>query len=331
MEIWNAKISGTGGCLPGKPISNQELIDKFNIASSDEWIKNNLGIETRHFASEHEATSDIGARAALNAISNANISVNQIERILLCTSTADWPSPPAASKLQKLIGAHCPAEDKNCSCAGFIFGLDHAIRLVATGLRHVLVIGADVKSRFIRNDDFRLLPIFADGAGAVVVSQNNNGSGFIDCILWTRGENYNNIITPAGGSALPASIDTIEKNMHTVTLNVEGKIIFRDAVNGMTELCKEIISKNNLKFSDVDIFIPHQANFQIMKEVADNLQIPIHKLINTIRESGNIVSGTVPLALHKAFENKIISSGKIILMCAVGAGYSGGAALYRVP
>ena len=187
MKNPGVKFLGTGSFLPGEPITNQELLNKFPIDSTDKWIQENLGIKQRHFAKPSIAASHLGYEAARLAIEKAGIHPKDLDRILFCSSTSDWTSPAAASNVQALLHADCPAEDKQVACSSFIFGLDHGMRLIATGLRYVLVIGADVKSRFTREDDTRLLPIFADGAGAVVLSACKKEEGLLFCELWTDG------------------------------------------------------------------------------------------------------------------------------------------------
>jgi 3-oxoacyl-[acyl-carrier-protein] synthase-3 len=331
MKRWGVRIAGSGGYLPGIPISNSELILRYSLDSNDEWIQDNLGIKQRHFASEGEAASDLGAKAAMLALENAGIDSLQLDRIILASSTADWISPAAASNIQRLIGATCPAEDKQVACASFIFALDHGARLIATGLNYVLIIASEVKSRFVRTDDLRLAPIFADGAAAFVLTRSDFNEGLLQCEIWTDGQMVNNMITPAGGSAMPASHYTVDQHLHSTRMNVPGRQIFNDAVDHMTDLAKQVCIQQGIDPAEVDFLIPHQANLSIMKNVAARLHIPEEKVIETISETGNIVSATIPYSYYKASELKLIEPGNLILMVTVGAGYSGGAALYREP
>lgn len=324
-------ISGSGGYLPGKPISNIELGQRSGMILDDEKIFGSIGIKFRHFAADGEGASVLAAEAAKKAITRSGIKPTDLDRIIFCSSTADWTSPAAASNVQRLLGADCPAEDKQVACASFVFGLDHGIRLIQTGQEHVLVVSGEVKSRFVRKNDPKLLPIFADGAGAVVLSRRNKNSAgeFIDCVLWTDGGKIENMITPAGGSAMPASIETVSKDLHSTRMQVEGRVIYEDAVEKMTELSLDICVKNHLKLEDIALFIPHQANLKIMQQVAKNLSLPESKVVNTIHMTGNIVSATIPFSLDYADREGKIKKGDIVLMTTVGAGYAGGSVLYR--
>ncbi len=330
MKQWNVKIAGTGGFLPGPAISNQELIDRLHLNTTDAWIRAHLGIEERHWAGEGEAVSHISAEAAKLALESAEIHAKDLDRIILCTTTGDWTSPAAACKVQNLIGADCPAEDKQSACASFLFGLDHGGRLIRTGLRHVLVIGADIKSRFVDLADRRLAPLFADGAGAFVLSAHDGPGGLLDCELWSDGSRALNFYTPAGGSAMPASRETVEKNLHTARLMVDGKIIFDDAVEIMTRLSRLVCERSGVETKEINYFIPHQANLAIMKTVAANLGIQENRVVVTINRTGNTISGTIPYSFDAAFR-KGMKPGSLILMTTAGAGYAGGAALYRMP
>lgn len=323
------KISGTGSYLPGKPVFNKELIERFSLNTTDEWIQQNLGIIKRHFAETGVGASILGFEAAKIAIKNAKITPKDLDRILFCSSTSDWTSPAAACNVQALLNADCPSEDKQTACSSFIYGLDHGARLIATGLKNVLVIGSDVKSHFTRPDDYRLLPIFADGAGAVILSSCEKDKGLLLCELWSDGTKINNLLTPAGGSAMPASIETVTNHLHSVQMNVEGRVIFNDAVEAMTELSKQVCSELGYSAQEIDLFIPHQANLGILKQVASNLNIPLEKTVITIQDTANIVSGTLPYSMDYAYRTNRIQSGMLILMVTAGAGYSAGAALYR--
>ncbi len=323
-------IAGTGRYLPGSPLSNQALIDRYGIDTTAEWIEEHVGIRTRHFAADGTATSDIGAEAAKLALEDAGIAAEELDQILLCTTTGDWTSPAAACRVQALIGAVCPAEDKQSACASFLFGLDHGVRSVLTGMRYVMVIGADIKSRFTNPRDRRLFPIFADGAGAVILSRaRSEDTGFLGCELWSDGTRAGNLFTPAGGSARPASEETVRAGLHAVYMAVDGKLIFEDAVEAMSLFCRRVCNEAGVDVANVACFIPHQANLGIMRAVGRELGISESKTIVTIDYTGNITSGTLPFALDTARRNGRLSSGDLILLTTAGAGYAAGAALYR--
>lgn len=206
-HIAGARILGTGAFLPGEPVDNDAIVRLLPAAvTTADWIEQHTGIHERHYAVTEEATSDLAARAGQQALAAAGIDPADLDHIILCTTTSDWTSPAAASRVQALLGASCPAEDKQVACASWLFGLDHAARLCATGNEAVLVIGADVKSRFVAPDDYRLRPVLADGAAAIILGPGpDDGSGLRAVHLMTDGRHALNMYTPAGGSAMPAS------------------------------------------------------------------------------------------------------------------------------
>jgi 3-oxoacyl-[acyl-carrier-protein] synthase III len=329
LNFSGIEIVSSGGFLPNDKITNLDLKELYLPELDIDFIQSNVGIYSRHFANSTYHTSDLGYEASKIAFENSSIKVSDIDRIILCTTTPDHLSPATACKIQKLLSAYCPAEDKNSSCAGFLFGLDHAIRLLKTGLKNVLLIGADIKSRFVRKDDKTFLPIFADGAGAFLLSNNETSRGFSNIILWTDGTGYEDLYTVAGGSALPASIETVQNNLHSIQMFLPGRKIFEHAVNQMILLIKQVCSEINLDISDIDILIPHQANLLIIKEVIKQLNFPIQKTILTIDFTGNTVTATLPFAYYFAKKQNRIKSGDKILFVTVGSGYSGGACIYE--
>ncbi len=329
MNPWGVRIAGSGGYLPGEPVSNRNLIDRYALDADDRSIYDRTGVRSRHFAPPEEAASHLAHRAALVALEEAGISPEDLDRIIFTSSTPDWTSPAAASNVQRLLGATCPAADTQAACASFIFGLDHGARLVATGMRYVLVVAAEVKSRFVRADDRALVPLFADGAGAFVLVPYQGNAGLLECELWSDGSYVHNMLTPAGGGAMPASLETVKQQLHTSRMQVEGRQIFDHAVEAMTELSLQVCAQRKLSPSDVDLFVPHQANIQIMKKVAHNLGIPDRKVVEVISRTGNIVSASIPFAYDDAKKKGRVKPGNLILMVTVGAGYAGGAALYQ--
>lgn len=322
-------ISGSGGFLPSSPVDNEMLIRDRSLDTTPEWIESHVGVRQRHFADSNLATSDLGASAALLALENAGLKATDLDHLILCTTTGDWTSPAAANRIQNLIGADCPAEDKQSACASFLFGLDHGVRLVAGGLNHVMVIGADIKSRFIQPRDRRLGPIFADGAGAIILSRTEAPGGMLGCELWSDGSRALNLYTPAGGSAMPASEETVKKGLHSVKMTVDGHQIFADAVEAMSELCILVCEQADISLDQIDCFIPHQANLKIMKTVGQKLGISMDKTVITIDYTGNTTSATLPFALDVARREGKLFPGARVLLTAAGAGYSGGAALYQ--
>lgn len=331
MEHWGVAITGTGSALPGPPLTNDDLLASHPLPTTAEWIESHTGIVARHHAAAGVATSDIAAAAAAAAIEAAGIAPTDVGRIILGTTTGDWTSPAAANRVQELIGAQCPAIDVQTACSSWIFALDQGARLVATGVRNVLVIGADVKSRFVRTDDHRLFPVLADGAGAVVADAWGGAGGLLQLELYSDGSMAPNLLTPAGGSAIPASVESVEADLHSTRMTIEGRQIKAHAAWMLSAIARQVLDQEGVGVDDVDWFVPHQANRAIMIALADELAVPRAKMVSVIEHTGNIVAATLPYALDVATRDGRFRPGDLVLMTTGGAGYSAGAALYRIP
>lgn len=325
-------ILGTGSWLPGDPVTNEQVVAQLPPDVTDAgWIAEHTGIRTRHWADEGIATSDLAAEAARCALDAAGLDPSDLDHILLCSTTADWTSPAAANRVQHLLGASCPAEDKQVACASWLFGLDHGARLCATGADVVLVVGADVKSRFVDTKDHRLRPVLADGAGAVLLGAGSGSHGLRMVDLYSDGSRALNMYTPAGGSLLPASPSTVEQGQHFVHMAVSGHTIKADAIEIMTGSARRVLDGCGLTLDDVDLFIGHQANLAILRGVADELGVCMERFPVTIDHTGNIVSATLPFTLDEVIRSGRATPGSRLMFLTAGAGYAGGAALYEVP
>ena len=329
---WCVKMIGFGAFLPGEPITNQQLNERLQLQNfNPERHEKITGIHQRHWADEGIATSHLAAEAGKQALQQAGITASQLDRIILATQTADYINVGASLIVQQLLGATCPVSDVTASCSGFLYALDAGIRMIATGMKYVLVIGADIKSRQVRKDNDVFLPIFSDGAGAVVLTSCNDNEGFLDIQLWADGSGLKQLYVPAGGSAMPASHQTIDDDLHGTILTIEGKKFANWAAKKMADLTMEICQRNNISVDDIDVFIPHQANLFIMKKTAALLNLPLHKMEVSIDKAGNCIAGTVPLTLNQAYENNKLKPGSYVILVAAGAGLMAGAALYKVP
>jgi 3-oxoacyl-[acyl-carrier-protein] synthase-3 len=327
------RILGTGSYLPGDPVSNETVVSALGTGETTaEWIESHTGIRVRHWADPSLATSDLAACAGREALDRAKISAESLGHILLCSTTADWVSPAAAGRVQRLLGATCPAEDKQVACASWLFGLDHGARLCATGSGPVLVVGADVKSRFVGRKDHRLRPVFADGAAAVVLGAGlDDGYGLRTIQLFSDGSHALNLYTPAGGSRVPASQETVDDDLHTVHMAVPGSVIKADAISIMAGSVRNVLHATGWSLDDVDHFVGHQANLAILRGLADELGVSLDRWPITIDRTGNIVSATLPFTLDDLLRSGRVSAGDRIVLTTAGAGYAGGAATYVVP
>ncbi|MBA3248806.1 MAG: ketoacyl-ACP synthase III [Geodermatophilaceae bacterium] len=328
---WGVAFAGSGGYLPGRGITNDDLLARTGLATTSQWVREHTGIEQRHYADAGQATSDLAAEAVRRALADSGVDILEVSRILLCTTTGDWTSPAAANRVQYLLGGQCPVLDIQTACASWIFGLDLGARMIVSGLDNVVVVGADVKSRFLRRGDFRLGPVMADGAGAVLLSAYDGPDGLQQLELYSDGSKTANLITPAGGSALPASAETVAADLHTVQLGVPGGVIKEHAVFAMARLTEQVCAQQGITPAEVDWIVPHQANGAIVTALVRELDLPAERFVNTIAHSGNTVAATLPYAYDFAARSGRFRPGDRIVLTTAGAGYSAGAALYVVP
>jgi len=327
------RLLGTGAYLPGDPVGNDDVVAMLPAgATTSEWIAEHTGIVERHYAPATEATSDLAAAAARHALAAAGLEADQLEHLILCTTTSDWTSPAAASRVQALIGASCPAEDKQVACASWLFGLDHGARLCATGKSAVMVIGADVKSRFVDPADHRLRPVLADGAAAVILGRGpKDGTGLRAVHLMSDGTKALNMYTPAGGSAMPASAQTVADGLHRVHMAVGGQQIKADAIAIMAGAVRLLLTDIGWGLDDVDLLIGHQANLAILRGLADELGVGMERVPVTIDRTGNIVAATLPFTLDEVLRSGRVAPGARVILTTAGAGYAGGAAAFEFP
>ena len=331
------EIVGTGSHLPGDPISTSALLESNPVDTTTEWVETHTGIRQRHWADPALATSDLAEQASRTALEDAGCDATDIEQIIVCTTTPDYPSPATASRLQELLGARCPAHDVNAACASWMYGIDHGVRLVQTGLDRVLVVGADIKSRFVSSTDRRLMPVLADGAGAVVlgperIPSNGHGpTGVLALELFSDGGQFENMITPAGGSMHPASSRTIEEDLHSTRMQIDGQIVKRHAVQIMSDLVRQACAKCGVSTADLALLVPHQANLAIIEAVREELEMESDRVAVTIDHTGNVVAAALPVAFDEALRARRIGPGDLVVFATVGAGYAGGVMLYRIP
>lgn len=329
MKSWGVKISGYGAYLPGEAISNEALQQRLNLDFDIARHTLTTGIRERHWGDASVTTSMIAAEAAKQALLTAQTDAKDLGRIILGTQSADYINTAASCHVQHLIGATCPVGDTTASCSSFLYALDTALRLVVTGCDKVLLIGADMKSRSVRKNDAVFLPIFSDGAGAVILEKTDEPGGFIGIKLWADGSGYKDILIPAGGSAMPASHETVANDLHGTVIQMDGKKIASFTAGVMAQLATELCTETGISLNDIDLFIPHQANYYIMKKTAKLLHIPLHKMEVSIDRAGNCIAGTIPITLCQAFQKGKMKTGNLVLITAAGAGYTGGAAIYQ--
>jgi 3-oxoacyl-[acyl-carrier-protein] synthase-3 len=324
-----SKIIGTGSYLPPRRVTNQELsaqLAEKGIETSDEWIFSRSGISARHYADPGMQSSDLAVAAARRAIEMAGCDLNDIDLILLATSTPDYLGgfPSTACVVQNKLGItnHCAAVDIQAVCSGFVYGLSMADSFIRTGMhKKVLVIGSEVFSRILNFEDRGTCVLFGDGAGAVVMSASDE-PGLLATRLHADGSQAGILCVPGNvnGGAIAGS----------GFLHMDGQAVFKLAVSVLEKVAHEALDAAGMQPSDVDWLIPHQANIRIMQGTAKKLGLPLHKMVVTVDQHGNTSAASIPLALDQAMRDGRIKPGHSVLMEGVGGGFTWGAALARM-
>ncbi|WP_264378150.1 beta-ketoacyl-ACP synthase III [Wolbachia endosymbiont (group A) of Volucella inflata] len=310
-------ILSTGSYLPRKMLSNNEIASI--VETSDEWIRQRTGIVQRHIADEGELTSDLAVNAAKSAIEKAKISVDEIDLIIVATTTPDKTFPSCATIVQsKLKCKNAFAFDVQAACSGFIYAVTVADSLIKSNnrIKYALVIGAEIMSRIVDWEDRSTCVLFGDGAGAVVMKSEMGRSGIISTNLYSDG-NVDILCTNGGVSSTGDS--------GKICMN--GREVFKHAVDKLTASVEETLKCNNLKITDIDWLILHQANIRIIEAVVKKLDFPIEKVINTVDKHANTSAASIPLALDYAIQESKIKSGNLVLLISIGAGLTWGSVL----
>jgi len=323
-----AKISALGTYVPPRLLTNADL-EKM-VDTNNDWIMARVGIRERHVVDKGVATSDLAVEAAKRALAQRGLTANDIEAIIVGTVTPDMLFPSTACQVQHKLGAKGVwGFDLSAACSAFLYALQSGAQFIASGAhKRVLVIGADVMSSIIDYTDRATCVIFGDGAGAVILEPAEDDSvGLIDFIHEIDGSGGQFLYMPGGGSLNPSTKDTVDKKMHYV--HQDGQQVFKFAVRRQTDACEKLLERNGLKGSDIDAFIPHQANLRIISATADRLGLRPESVIVNIDRYGNTTAGTIPLAMGTALEEGKLKKGSLVLLASVGAGFTVGATLLR--
>ncbi|MEC9314756.1 MAG: beta-ketoacyl-ACP synthase III [Pseudomonadota bacterium] len=316
-----SRIAGTGSYLPEKVLTNHDL-EKM-VDTSDQWITERTGIKKRHIVADDETTTDLAYQAALRAMDAAGITKNDIDLIIVATTTPTRIFPSTASLLQEKLGiGGCPAFDIQAVCTGFVYALTVADKFIkAGGVNNVLVIGAEAFSRIIDWTDRNTCVLFGDGAGAVVL-QASEQPGILSTHIHSDG-NFNQLLhVPTG----PGSHDFTED---TAYVDMQGNEVFKVAVKTLSTIVDETLEANNMDKKDVDWLIPHQANIRIIAATARKLNMSMDHVVVTVDEHGNTSAASIPLALDVAVRDGRIKRGETLLFEAFGGGFTWGSALIQ--
>jgi 3-oxoacyl-[acyl-carrier-protein] synthase III len=322
-----AKITGVAGYVPPKVLTNADL--ERMVDTNDEWIRTRTGIRERHIAEAGTASSHLALQAVKELLAQTHTDPSEIELIIVASVTPDMLFPATACLVQDRLGAkHAWGFDLSAACSGFAYALTVGAQFVGSRAHQkVLVIGSDVMSSILDYKDRNTCVLFGDGAGAVLLEPAADGEGILDFLHDVDGSGGQYLYMPAGGSLHPASRETLDKNMHVV--HQEGSQVFKYAVRRMAELATCLLERNGFSGKDLALVVPHQANERIIRAMQQRLGVDDSKVMVNIDRYGNTTGGTLPLGLRDAVAERRLKKGDLVLLAAVGAGYTTGGVLLR--
>ena len=322
-----SKITGVAGFLPPRVMTNAEL-EKI-VETNDEWIRTRTGIRERHVADQGMASSHMATEAAKLLLAQTNTDPADIDMIIVASVTPDMLFPATACLVQDRIGAKKAwGFDLSAACSGFAYALTVGAQFVGSGTHNkVLAIGSDKMTSILDYQDRATCVLFGDGAGAVLLEPAKDGEGILDFEHDIDGSGGQFLYMPGGGSLNPPTHETVDKKMHYV--HQEGSAVFKYAVRRMAELAAHMIERNGFKSEDVALVVPHQANLRIIRAMQERLGLPDDKVMVNIDRYGNTTAGTIPLGLRDAVDQGKLKKGDLVLLMAVGAGYTTGSVLLR--
>jgi len=327
MTERRAGITALGLYVPERVMTNADL-EKL-VDTSDEWIRTRTGIRERRVVEKGTGTSELAARAAKEALRRRGVEPGEVDLIIVATVTPDMIFPATACLVQDKIGAkRAWGFDVSAACSGFVYALTMGAEFVKNGThKKVLVIGADVMTSILNYADRATCVLFGDGAGAVLLEPVEDGTGILGFLHEVDGSGACYLNMPGGGSLNPATHETVDKKMHYV--RQEGQHVFKYAVRKFAETSLEVLARSGLSKEAIDLFVPHQANVRIIDAARDRLGLPDEKVVKNIDRYGNTTAATIPLALGTALDEKRLQKGHLVLLAAVGAGFTVGTVLVR--
>ena len=326
-SVRSVGIAGLGSYVPENSLTNVDL-EKI-VDTNDEWILSRTGIRERHIAPKEMPVSELCYQAGLRALEDAQIFPEEVDLVVVATITPDYAFPATACLVADLLGAkNAAAFDLEAGCTGFIYGVATASQFIASGMyKTVLVIGGETLSKVLNWEDRSTCILFGDGAGAAVLRPVEEGFGFLSFELGSDGSGGKLLSQPAGGSQCPASLETIEKNLHTIQM--EGKEVYKFAVKIMGEASVKVLEKAGLGKNDVDLLVPHQANVRIVDAAVRRLGISPDKVVVNLDKYGNMSAASIPVALDEAVKAGRLAEGDIVVMVGFGTGLTWGACVLK--
>lgn len=316
-----------GHAYPEGILTNADL-EKI-VDTNDEWITTRTGIKQRHKAAANEYTSQFGVKAALQALERAGLDATDIEIIICATTTPDQIMPSTGALIQAQIGAtNAAGMDVFAACSGFLYGLTMVESMIRTGqIKHALVIGAEVLTKYVDYTDRGTCVIFGDGSGAAVLGPVPEGKGILATKIRSDGRYEDQLYSPGGGTKLGTTHETIDRGDHF--FKMKGNELFKVAVRSMADISAEMLEKAGYTVDDVDLVIPHQANQRITDAVASRLGVPEEKVYSNIAQHGNTSSASIPIALDECIQSGRVKEGSLVLLTAFGGGVTWGATVIR--
>lgn len=323
-----AKITALGRYVPPKVVTNYDLAER--VDTNHDWVVSRTGIVERHWVEPGTPTSELAAQAVGDLLKNRGLEASEIDLIIVATVTPDMFFPATACIVQNKVRAtRAWGFDVSAACSGFLYALTVGAQFVQSGAHEkVVVVGADVMSSITNFDDRSTCVLFGDAAGAVLLEPSDDENvGILDYMHEVDGSGGEFLNMPAGGSLNPASHETVDKKMHYV--HQDGQPVFKYAVRKMGEISRGVLQKNGFEKGDLDLFIAHQANLRIINAAAEKLGLDESKVVKNIHKYGNTTAATIPLAIGDAIDDGRLTKGKLVVLAAVGAGYTVGAVLTR--
>lgn len=320
-------VLGTGSCLPSQEVSNEEVAER--VGTTAEWIERKTQIRARRYAADGEATADLAAQSGRTALNQAGVAAEDVDYVIVSTSTPDYPQPPTAALVQERLGEFGSAcFDVNVVCSGFVYAVALAGSLLATKPgSHALVIGADVYSRILNFDDRATSVLLGDGAGAVVLGAVPRERGIVEYGLHTRGDAHELIMVSAGGSRCPTSHHTVDAGGHYFTM--QGRKVSEFVLDHVPGAITDLLNRVGLTVDDVDHFVPHQPNGNLLDDLVAKAGLGAATTHRTLQKYGNVGSACIPVALDEANRAGAFRDGELLLFAGFGGGMSIGTCLVR--